>query len=91
MYEKWQEDERIKASQEYGEELDDEDEEAQNLEPPALPEFNAEEVLERFDEEFQEIEIPEEVEDEIDNDWVLAEEEWEALLNQYTAAKGEGQ
>lgn len=46
---------------------------------------------ERFDEEFAEIEIPDEVEDEIDNDWVLEADEWEALLNQYTAAKGEGQ
>lgn len=46
---------------------------------------------ERFDEEFAEIEIPDEVEDEIDNDWVLKADEWEALLNQYTAAKGEGQ
>jgi hypothetical protein len=28
LFEKWEEEERIKASQEYGEELDDEDEEA---------------------------------------------------------------
>jgi hypothetical protein len=56
-----------------------------------MPEFNREEMEERFDEEFPEIEIPEEVEDEVDNDWVLAEDEWETLLNNYTAQKGEGQ
>jgi len=88
-FEKWQEEERIKASQEYGEELDDEDEEAENKEPPVMPEFNKEEMEEKFDDEFPEVEIPQEVVDEVDNDWVMAEEEWDSLINSYYAAKGE--
>lgn len=83
------EDERIKAEQEYGEEEDDEDEEAENKEPPTMPEFNQQEMEDKFDDEFNEIEIPGEVVDEIDNDWVLPEEEWDTLINNYNAAKGD--
>lgn len=89
-FEKWQEEERIKASQEYGEELDDEDEAAENQEPPVMPEFNREEMEEKFDDEFPQIEIPQEVVDEVDNDWVLPEEEWDTLISNYYQNKGEG-
>lgn len=88
-YEKWEEEERIKASQEYGEELDDEEEDAENKEPPVMPEFNKAEMEEKFDDEFNEIEIPDEVVDDIDNDWVLSEEEWDTLIQNYYAAKGD--
>ena len=44
---------------------------------------------EKFDDEFPEIEIPGEVVDEIDNDWVLQEDEWDALIVAYYTAKGE--
>jgi hypothetical protein len=63
--------------------LDEDDEEAANQEPPTMPEFNREEVQEKFDDEFPEIEIPEPVEDEIDNDWVMEPEEWDAIINNY--------
>lgn len=53
-----------------------------------MPEFNKSEMEEKFDDEFNEIEIPDEVVDEIDNDWVLTEEEWDALILSYYNAKG---
>jgi hypothetical protein len=54
-----------------------------------MPEFNKEEMEEKFDDEFPEIEIPEEVIDEIDNDWVMPEEEWDTLIANYYTNKGE--
>lgn len=85
----WEEEERIKAEQEYGEELDDEEEDAENKEPPVMPEFNQAEMEEKFDDEFNEIVIPEEVIDEIDNDWDLPEEEWDTLIGNYNQTKGD--
>lgn len=55
-----------------------------------MPEFNMEEMGEKFDDEFPEIEIPDEVMDETDNDWVMQEEEWDSLISSYNIAKGEG-
>lgn len=54
-----------------------------------MPEFNKQEMEEKFDDEFNEIEIPDEVVDDIDNDWVLSEEEWDTLIQNYYAAKGD--
>ena len=54
-----------------------------------MPEFNQTEIEEKFDDEFPEIEIPDELEEEVDNDWVLEPEEWDAVLLAYTSAKGE--
>jgi len=88
-FEKWEEEERVKAAQEYGEELDDEEEDAENKEPPTMPEFNQLEMEEKFDDEFNEIVIPDEVVDEIDNDWVMESEEWDTLITNYNNAKGE--
>jgi hypothetical protein len=45
------------------------------VEPPELPVFNLQEVCDKFDDENPPIEIPDEVVDDIDNDWVLTEEE----------------
>jgi len=64
-----------KEQEEYGDELDDdENEDAAIKEPPTLPEFVAEESLEKFDEENPEIYIPDEVIDDNDNDWPMDED-----------------
>ena len=46
--------------------------------------------MEKFDEENPEIEIPDEVVDDIDNDWVLSEEEEAQLVTDYWASKESG-
>jgi hypothetical protein len=48
-----------------------------------MPEFNQQEMELKFDDEFNEITIPEEVVDEVDNDWVLEDEEWDTLISNY--------
>ena len=50
-----------------------EQEEPQSDEPPKPEEFNFEEVGLKFDAENAEIVIPDEVVDDVDNDWVLTE------------------
>jgi len=50
-----------------------------------LPEFVAEEYLEKFDEDNPEIYIPDEVVDDIDNDWPMTEDEEAELIAQYWA------
>lgn len=54
-----------------------------------MPEFNQQEMEEKFDDEFNEIIIPDEVVDEIDNDWVMEQEEWDTLITNYNNAKGD--
>ena len=72
----------------YGEEAASEGEEGEEQEePPTLPEFNESEAAERFDDENPEVEIPDEIVDDINNDWVLTEEENEALIAKYFADK----
>ena len=68
---RYQEEQEKKAGQEYGEELDEEDEAKANQEPPVLPVFDPKEPSEKFDDENPAIEIPSEVVDDIDNDWIL--------------------
>lgn len=51
--------------------MDDEAEAAMNSGPPPLPVYENEETLLRFDEEFPEIVIPDEVVEDTDNDWAL--------------------
>jgi hypothetical protein len=53
--------------------------------------FQLQEVSEKFDDENPPIEIPDLVEDDIDNDWVLTEEEQDAIIAAYWTAKGEAQ
>lgn len=48
-----------------------------------MPEFDEEEFLEKWEEENPEPLLPEEIISDIDNDWILAEEEEEALINAY--------
>ena len=52
-----------------------------------MPEFDAAEAGEKFDEENPEVEIPDEIVDDINNDWVLDEAENEALIAKYNADK----
>jgi len=58
-------------------------------EPPIKPEFNEEEILQKFDDDFPEIEIPNEVIAQANNDWILTEEEEAKLIEDYLAGKPE--
>ena len=73
----------------YGLEEDEAEEAQENKEPPVLPEFNQAEEEKKFDEEFPEIEILGAAGDEIDNDWLLSEEEVEEQIQKYWSAKTE--
>lgn len=52
-----------------------------------MPVFNEEEFLEKWLEENPEPILPDEVVPDIDNDWILQEEEEEALIQAYFAQK----
>lgn len=78
----------LRESQEYGEELDEEEEAKMNAEPPELPVFESTEAAEKFDSEFEPIEIPDEVTDDIDNDWELSPEETDKIIQEYWSARG---
>lgn len=77
------------GADDYAEE-EDEEEGEKDKEPPKLPEFNSEDFLEKFDEEFPEVVINENTTDDIDNDWVLTEEEIEAEISKFWAARESG-
>ncbi len=80
--------EQNKKEDEYGEENDDDEhKEKMPAEKPILPVFNAEEFLVRWEEENPEPELPHEVVPDIDNDWILTEEEEEQHLQAYFAGK----
>lgn len=78
-----------KASEEYGEERGSDQEEDEDKEPPVKPDFNERDVMEAFDAENPEVEIPAEVHDQVNNDWVLTEEEEAKLIEEYLATKHE--
>ena len=52
-----------------------------------MPLFNQKEAADKFDEDNPEVEIPPEVVDEIQNDWVLTEEEESKLIEDYWTGK----
>jgi len=52
-----------------------------------MPEFDEAEAGEKFDEENPEVEIPDEIIDDINNDWMLEPDEREALIAKYFTAK----
>jgi hypothetical protein len=52
-----------------------------------MPVFNLDEFLEKWVEDNPEPVLPEEIIPDIDNDWILAEEEEEALIQAYFAVK----
>lgn len=58
-----------------------------NAGPPVLPTFETEEAVLRFDEEVPEVVIPEEVSDDVDNDWALDEDAMAEIINAYWAAR----
>ena len=78
-YEEWKK-KQDGGGDDYAEEEDEEDGGGEVKEPPKMPEFNEAEFYEKFDEEFPEIEIAENTNDDIDNDWILTEEEVEAEI-----------
>ena len=86
-YNKWDEEQKRLADQAYGEEAGSEEEEKDNQEPPVMPEFDKAEMEEKFDDENPPIEIPHEQEDDINNDWVLEEDQEVELVNAFIAAK----
>jgi hypothetical protein len=78
-----------KASEEYGEERGSDQEEDEDKEPPVKPVFNEKDVMEAFDAENPEVEIPAEVQDQVNNDWVLTEEDETKLIDDYLLTKHE--
>jgi len=79
-----EQEEQDKLNDEYGDEDGEEEEvEKKPKEKPELPVFNEEEFLIKWDEENPPVLIPDEIQDEFDRDWVLNEEEEEALVQQY--------
>jgi hypothetical protein len=80
---------RKKENDEYGEEAGSANEDDEEKEPPVKPLFNEKEVMDKFDEDNPEIEIPPEVVDSINNDWTLSEEEEQKLVEDYWAGKPE--
>lgn len=52
-----------------------------------LPVFNREEAEEKFDDENAPIDIPEEQEDDINNDWLLTEDEEAQLIESFNGSK----
>lgn len=80
--------EQEKKEDEYGDEgEEDEQKEKLPLEKPILPVFNQEEYLTQWEIDNPEPELPGEVFPDVDNDWILTEEEEEAHLQAYFAGK----
>jgi len=50
--------------------------------------FNRQEAAEKFDDDNPPIEIPPDAENDINNDWVLDEDEEEKLINTFNSSKG---
>ena len=86
-YEKFVSEDNQAKGDDYGEEEEEEQEEVKPKEKPERPVFNEQEHLTRWDEENLVIVIPEEVVDDIDNDWELTEEDEEAMIQTYQASK----
>lgn len=52
-----------------------------------LPEFDKQEMEEKFDEENPEVEIPADADDDINNDWLLDEDEALAEIEKFNSVK----
>lgn len=76
------------SGEELPEEMEEEEEDA-DKEPPVKPVFDEEEAFQRFDEREENaiVEIPDEVVDQIDDDWKLSENEEADLIAAYLASK----
>lgn len=88
-YEEYEAELAKKEAEEYGEEAGSDNDQEEEKEPPVKPVYNEAEVIEKFDEDFPEIVIPDEVQDVIHNDWVLQEDEEQRLVDDYLAGKTE--
>ena len=87
-FQKFEEGERFKQEDEYGEEEEEDGEKEKQLkEKPIMPEFNKHEYMQKWIEDNPIIEIPPHIVNDKDYDWVLSEEDEEALINQYFASK----
>lgn len=90
---KYEQMELEKQEDDYGDEEVDEDDTGSGgkdklpKEKPVMPVFNEDEFLEKWAEDNVEPQLPDEVIPDIDNDWVLLEEEEDALIQAYFAAK----
>jgi len=58
-------------------------------EPPTKPVFDENFFFFNWDEEHPEVHIPDEIRDDLDNDWRLTQERKEELLTQYAAEQAE--
>jgi hypothetical protein len=63
------------------------DDDKKNKEKPTVPVFNKEEFLKKWLEDNPVIEIPAATEPENDADWVLTEEEEQAMITNYLSGK----
>lgn len=87
-FEKQQAELEEKAAQEYGEEIDDEGSQKEEVELIVLNTWDKNEAEAKFDEENPQVEIPEPIEDDIDNDWILTEDELEAQIATFWSKAG---
>ncbi len=87
-FEKQQAELEAKAAQEYGEEIDDEGSQKEEVELIVLNTWDKNEAEAKFDEENPQVEIPEPIEDDIDNDWILTEDELEAQIATFWSKAG---
>lgn len=61
--------------------------EAEEGSGPQCPPYDEKDWENKFDAETADIEIPEPIADEVDNDWVLTSEEADALIDKYIESK----
>lgn len=80
---------RLVEARDKGEEIDEAGLELLGQDVPVMPEHNQAEWEEKFDAEHPDILIPEPVVCEMDNDWILSEQEVEAQIASYLEKKGQ--
>lgn len=88
-YEKYLADKAKKETQEYGADDAQEEEVPVAAVSPVQYVFDSIEPSAKFDEENPTIVIPDALIADIDNDWILDEEETSAIISAYWAARGE--
>ena len=86
IYLDWEAKQKDKGDSEYEDEEEDEEKDEEK-EPPKKPVFEPKEHEDSFDGDHPVIEIPNEVPEEFDNDWVLSEEEVSLMVEQYWEVK----
>lgn len=82
-YEAWKA-KQAEGDDQYGEEDEDDDEDVKkNKDPPVLPVFDQQEFLTKWDEDTPDIIISQELTNDVDNDWVLDEDQQQEQINAY--------